>query len=213
MSFAVSAYIPFPCISWWAAAATVDTMLLDKHEHFEKMSYRNRYYLSSANGLLTLSIPLQHGRDQRAAMQDVRVDNNARWQVQHWRSIVSVYKRSPYFDHYEPSLAPLFTQAHTRLTDVNMASILWLQEQLNLNFNVTFTQDYLPQHPGARYDLRKKLKRNAVDTGNFPNYYQLFSDRIGFLPDLSILDLLFSEGPHTMAWIEKNKDTLLKHWL
>ena len=210
MPFAVSSYIPFPSISWWAAVSAQDTLLLDKAEHFEKMTCRNKYYLAGANGLLTLSIPLHHGRDQRAAMEDIRVDNKTKWQVQHWRSIVSTYKRSPYFDHYEPSLQQLFTQHYDSLTDVNLASILWLKEQLKLNFNVTFTDEYLPQHPGATLDLRKNLKRKP--SPSFPTYYQLFADRTGFLPDLSILDLLFSEGPHTMNWIEKNKETLLEHW-
>lgn len=211
MLFAISSYIPFPCISWWAAASGLDTLMLDKAEHFEKMTYRNRYYLAGANGLLTLSIPLRHGRDQRAAMRDIQVDNVTKWQQQHWRSIVSTYKRSPYFDYYEPSLAPLFTQQYDHLTDVGLASILWLKQQLKLSFNITFAEEYLPVHQSAAYDLRKNLKRHS--TTPYPNYYQLFADRTGFLPDLSILDLLFSEGPHTMDWIEKNKESLLERWL
>jgi len=212
MHFAVSSYIPFPCISWWAAASACDTLLFDNAEHFEKMTCRNRYYLAGANGLLTLSIPLRHGRDQRAAMHAVQVDNQTAWQIQQWRTIVSAYKRSAYFDYYEPSLGQIFTQRYDRLADVNLASMLWLKAQLKLNFNVTFTDEYLPEHPGAAYDLRKKLKRNETAVAPFPSYYQLFSDRTGFLPDLSILDLLFSEGPHTMNWIEKNRTELLKHW-
>ncbi len=209
MHFAVSSYIPFPCISWWAAVSAIDTLMLDNAEHFEKMTYRNRYYLAGANGLLTLSIPLRHGRDQRAAMRDIQVDNQTKWQVQQWRTIVSTYKRSPYFDHYEPSLAALFTQHYDHLKDVNLASILWLKAQLKLDFNITFAEKFEPQYPGAACDLRKKLKRNAGTS--FPNYYQLFADRTGFLPDLSILDLLFSEGPHTMDWINKNRKALLEN--
>ena len=210
MPFAISSYIPFPCISYWAAISGIDTLLLDKAEHFEKMTYRNRYYLAGGNGLLTLSIPLHHGRDQRNSMQDVLIDNKTSWQTLHWRTIVSAYKRSPYFDHYEPSLQQLFTQPYTHLTDVNLASILWLKQQLKLNFNIAFTDEYLPEHPGAICDLRKNLKRNAISAMHFPAYYQLFSDRAGFLPDLSILDLLFSEGPHAMDWIIKSKENLLK---
>jgi hypothetical protein len=208
MAVVLSSYIPFPCISLWAAIAGVDTLLLDGHEHFEKMSYRNRYYLAGANGPLTLSIPLQHGREQRAAMKDVRIDNKTRWQTRHWRTIVSAYKRAPYFDHYEPSLEKLFNQPWEYLIDANIASILWLKEQLRLNFNIAFTTEYLPQHSGIDIDLRRNMKRKP--SANFPQYYQLFADRIGFQPDLSILDLLFSEGPHTMAWIDKHREILLR---
>lgn len=207
MAVVLSSYIPFPCISCWAAIAASDTLLLDGYEHFEKMSYRNRYYLAGANGPLTLSIPLQHGREQRAAMKDVRIDNKTRWQTQQWRTIVSAYKRAPYFDHYEPSLEKLFTQPYEYLIDANIASILWLKEQLRLNFNIAFTTEYAQQHPGIALDLRRNMKRKS--SANFPQYYQLFADRISFQPDLSILDLLFSEGPHTMAWINKNREILL----
>lgn len=209
MAVVLSSYIPFPCISCWAAIAGNETLLLDGYEHFEKMTYRNRYYLAGANGLLTLSIPLQHGREQRAAMKDVRIDNKTRWQTQPWRTIVSAYKRAPYFDHYEPSLEKLFTTPYEHLIDANIASILWLRDQLRLNFNTTFTTEYLPQHPGVDIDLRRHMKRKP--SAGFPPYYQLFADRIGFQPDLSILDLLFSEGPHTMAWINKRREILLEN--
>ncbi|MBS1584142.1 MAG: WbqC family protein [Bacteroidetes bacterium] len=208
MAVALSSYIPFPCVSWWAAIAGNDTLLLDGYEHFEKMTYRNRYYLAGANGLLTLSIPLQHGREQRAAMKDVRIDNKTRWHTQQWRTIVSAYRRAPYFDHYEPSLEKLFTQPYEYLIDANIASILWFREQLRLNFNIAFTTEYVPQHPGVNIDLRRNMKRKP--RANFPQYYQLFADRIGFQPDLSVLDLLFSEGPHTMAWINKHREILLE---
>jgi hypothetical protein len=207
MAFAIASYIPFPCVSWWAAVATLDELLLDNAEHFEKMTYRNRYYLSAANGLLTLSIPLQHGREQRTAMSEVRIDNKTRWQMQHWRGITSAYKRTPYFDHYEPSLQQLFLQPFDLLANFNFASIQWLKEQLKLGFNIRGADEYHALYPDVAYDLRKGLKRKPAPA--FPAYYQPFRDRIGFLPDLSILDLLFVEGPNALHWIKTNRENII----
>src|SRR5688572_763281 len=108
MSFVISSLLPFPRISWWCHVLEVEKVCWDLGEHFEKMSYRNRFIISAANGPLKLSIPLQGGRDQRAAMKDILVSNDQDWQKQHWRTLVSAYNRSPYFEFYAISLEQLF---------------------------------------------------------------------------------------------------------
>lgn len=197
MSVIVSSFMPFPSIAWWMIAANSETIILDKAEHFEKMSYRNKYYITGANGPITLSIPLTDGREQRKAMKDVQICNKDRWQVQHWRTLVSVYKRSPYFDFYEPSLELLFHTPYERLIDFDLASIEWLKKQLKLRFNIEFADNYLKEYEGAA-DMRN-MKRGKEDLANTPKYYQLFEERNGFLPNLSMLDLLFSEGPGAIS--------------
>src|ERR1700744_1936394 len=117
MSIIISSFLPFPSIGWWALAAGCEVVCLDGKEHFEKMTDRNRYYIAGANGMIQLSIPLMKGRNQRTVMEDVQVSNQEHWQVQHWRTLVSVYKRSPYFDYYEPALQPLFEKVYTSLND------------------------------------------------------------------------------------------------
>jgi hypothetical protein len=208
MSFVVSAFQPFPSIHWWAAIADAGTILFDRAEHFQKMSTRNRYYVAGANGRLTLSIPLEDGRDQRKAMSRIRICNNTNWQIQHWRTITSAYRRSPFFDFYEPGLAPLFETKYELLADYNLAGIHWLKKQLKKDFTETFADTYHKTYPDARYDLRGKSKLSV--TNNTPQYYQLFADRNGFITGLSILDLLFSEGPHAMQWVMQHKATLLQ---
>ena len=166
------------------------------------MSYRNKYYITGANGPITLSIPLADGREQRKAMKDVEICNRERWQVQHWRTLVSVYKRSPYFEHYEPSLEKIFHTPYTLLSEFNLASIEWLKAQLKLKADITFADTYQKEYKGTT-DLRN-LKRNK-DTGrDYPVYYQLFEERNGFVPNLSLLDLLFSEGPMTMELLAQH---------
>ena len=197
--------MPFPPISWWAAILGAETLYLDAHEHFEKMSYRNRYYISGSNGRIQLSVPLVHGRDQRAPMRDVQISNEQIWQVQHWRTLVSVYRRSPYFDYYEDSLRDIFESGFNHLTHFNLTTIDWVKQQLKLPLEIDTTEAYIKDYGEAVKDLRglkpaaeKKLIQEQ------PNYYQVFADRTGFLPNLSILDLLFSEGPYTAQWLKEN---------
>jgi hypothetical protein len=195
MSVIVSSFMPFPNIAWWIKAIQADVIVFDKAEHFEKMSYRNKYYITGANGMITLSIPLVNGREQRSAMGNISISNTEAWQVQHWRTLVSVYKRSPYFEHYEQSLQQLFETPYLHLTDFNLASVRWLSAQLKLQMDIQFADTYQKETDGA-IDLRN-MKRSREDNTNAIKYYQLFEERNGFLKNLSLLDLLFSEGPAT----------------
>lgn len=171
--------------------AHADKVLLDKQEHFRKMTYRNRYRISGANNSILLSVPLQDGRNQRIAMEEVKIFNGDRWQTQHWRTLVSVYRRTPFFDHYEDSLMRLFQEQFTSLATFNIATIEWVKKQLKLKLETETTTAFVKEYPEGITDLRNA---NSLP-GPLPKYYQVFEDRIGFVPDLSILDLLFSEGP------------------
>ncbi len=210
----VSAVIPFPNIYWWLQVAEADKVAFDLAEHFEKMTYRNKYFITGANGGIQLSIPLKKGRGQRTPMGDVEIDNSQRWQVQHWRTLVSVYKRSAYFEHYEALLQPLFEQEYGKLSDFNLASIQWLKKQLGLKFEEKMVNIYKHSYEEGDTDLRNALKPGMEHTAieGVEPYYQLFSDRNGFLPNLSMLDLLFAEGPHAMQWVKNNR-TLIKGWV
>ncbi len=182
-------------------AAKADTVLFEGYEHYQKMSDRNRYRISGSNNSILLTVPMVNGRDQSAPMSEIRIANDHAWQVQHWRTLVSVYNRSPYFFHYEPSLKRLFETEFTYLVDFNRAAMHWVKQQLQLGFEEQESASYSRDYPTEYTDLRN-LKRFPVPAAK---YYQVFEDRIGFVPGLSILDLLFSEGPHTTAWLNSQK--------
>ena len=177
----------------------------DTGDHFQKMSYLNRYSLASANGLLKLSLPLQNGRDQRAPMSAINISYDQNWPLQHWRSIVSAYNRSPYFEYYQSSLEAFFQSQPIRLVDFNLAAVAWVKAQLKLTFDEEVVKEYRKEYPDAIADLRKTGIKAHDTMVNFPEYQQVFSDRIGFLPNLSILDLLFAEGSLTLDWLKKNR--------
>lgn len=187
----VSSYYTFPRISWWCRVMNAATVAFDIGEHFQKMTDRNKYQVSGANNTIKLSVPILNGRNQRVPMKEVRIYNDARWQLQHWRTLVSAYKRTPYFDHYEDSLRPLFETRYSYLIDFNKAALHWAKLQLDIQFGEKETDVFVKEYPTGTLDLRSQ----KTVVSNLPKYYQVFEDRIGFIPDLSILDLLFSEGP------------------
>jgi len=206
----VSPLIPFPNIAWWQLVNGCDEVIFDHAEHFAKMTYRNRYYITGANGLIQLTVPLAHGRNQRTAMQDVRIDNKERWQVQHWRTIFSVYGRAPYFEHYAPVLEKLFNQKFDDLVTFNHATIQWLKKETGINFNETAASTF-KQYESPVVDLRANF-RPGTEKKSLPAeeaiYYQLFSERNGFYPNLSLLDMLFSEGPAVKTILAQHGNTI-----
>jgi hypothetical protein len=188
----ITSIIPFANSYYWAALLKAKTVLLDPNEHYEKMSFRNRYYIATAHGEQCLSIPLKSGRNQRTAMKEVQISYAENWQQQHWRTIYSAYNRSPYFEFYKDELEQLFSKKHERLLDFNLASLEWLQQKLQLELTIEFTQHYQKDIALAA-DLRRMKPQIQPDI-SFPHYYQVFEERNGFLPNLSLLDLLFNEG-------------------
>ncbi len=209
MNTLTSLYLPFAPISWWAFAQNASEILFDTEEPFRKMSLRNRYFIAGANGVIRLSVPIRHGRDQKLPMKDVKISNTERWQTQHWRAITAAYRRTPFFGFYEPELYPIFQKQYDWLIDFNLDSLLWIKDRLK------WKQDFhmgghIVSSPSNSTDLRTAAPTNSDRP--FPEYDQIFADRIGFVPDLSILDLFFAEGPAAHLWIKKNNEMLLPHF-
>ncbi len=210
----VSPLVPFPNVSWWLLVSGGKEVVFDQAEHFVKMTYRNRYYITGANGLIQLTVPLAHGRNQRTAMQNVQIDNKERWQVQHWRTLFSVYGRAPYFEHFAPSLEKLFNQKFDNLIAFNHASVHWLKKEAGISFEETIATEF-KQYESPAIDIRNSFKPGveknplAEEAGI---YYQLFSERNGFYPNLSLLDILFSEGPAVKPILAQHQ-AAIQQWL
>lgn len=193
----VAPLFTFGSVQWWVALLQANHVLLDEHEHYQKMTDRNRYKILGANGSILLSVPLSNGRNQRKAMADVEIANETNWQMQHWRGIVSAYNRSPFFFHYQPMLEPIFTKNWKYLAQFNSATIFWVMQQLRWSVSVGNTEQWQKEYPANMLDLRGASKLDY----DIPVYYQVFSDRLDFQPDLSILDALFNMGPQTGGWL------------
>jgi hypothetical protein len=179
--------------------------LFEVSDYYEKQTFRNRMYIHSANGKQMLSVQVKHTHtDGKQIYKDVLISNDFDWQKQHWRSLETAYRTSPYFEFYEDDLHPLFHRKFKYLLDLNLHSIEKINELLDLNFTYEKTTIFQKEYPGTKdYRYLKNAKKQPGTTLKFPSYTQMFNDRFGFMPNLSILDLLFMEGPNATSYLEK----------
>lgn len=181
-------------------------VVFDIYDHGRKMSYRNRCTIAGAEGPVLLSVPLDGGRDQRRALKDVKIKNLQNWQLQHWRTICSCYNRSPWFEFYRDSLEKIYTEKFEFIMDLNLATFQWTCQALGVTIPFEVTGAYQTHYDESEYlDWRNKLLPATI-LQEFPNpvrYYQVFEERTGFIPHLSILDLLFCEGRNALAILNK----------
>jgi hypothetical protein len=203
MSEVVCPMIPFPNIYWWSCVLPVQKVMVDTEEHFEKMSFRNRYMIASDKGPLTLSIPIKEGRQQRKPMNDVLIDNDSNWQIQHWRSIKSAYNRSPYFQYFEPELQQIFTTKYEHLIAFSQDSIQLIMQLLGQKRQLEHVLAYQKEYDANQRDIRSHFRSNQYKSvhATYPKYHQVFEDRMDFLPNLSILDLLFAEAKNAVSFL------------
>ena len=181
----------FPIINWINFLFSKKHITLLSSEEYKKMSFRNRYIITGSNGIINLSVPLLNGRNQRVPFNEVKIANNERWQLTHWRTITSCYSRSPYFEYYRDALEKFFTNRWEFLFDWNLAVLEWLKEILKFPAEIIVADKF----PGGQ-DLRDRwLPKNFQKDPLVFRYPQIFEDRTGFQNNLSILDMLFNIGP------------------
>ncbi|BAV94290.1 hypothetical protein JBKA6_0277 [Ichthyobacterium seriolicida] len=175
--------------------------ILEWEEHFQKQSYRNRFCIFGANGKLCLSIPIIHTGDNNQKIRDVKISYDHLWQSHHWNSIYSAYRSSPYFEFYEEEIKLIFEKKEQFLVDLNIKIHEVISNILEIKPFYEKTNTYKSQIDSDTVDFRKihpKIKSELT----FPPYTQVFSDKHGFLANLSILDLIFSEGPNASQYLE-----------
>lgn len=198
----------FGTINWILNSFHYTNIEIEQYETYQKMSFRNRCVVLGGNGPVNLSVPLEKGRSQKALMKDVKICWRDNWPVQHWRTIESGYNRSPFFDYYRDGLWHLLSQKRGFLLDLNLDLLAWLQKILQIPAVISLTSQYRkPPVEGVTDRRNAELPKNYRE-GPFPiRYTQVFEDRIGFIPNVSILDLLFSCGPQTPNLLRDNKLT------
>ncbi|MBQ3198388.1 MAG: WbqC family protein [Alistipes sp.] len=170
--------------------------VVDLGEHYIKRSQRNRAQILSANGVMSLTVNVENANRPRQMIKDVRIDYSKRWQHQHWVSIMSAYKSSPYFDHYAHMLEPYYKREWRYLVDYNMEYLSTLLRLLGVEDKVNISEKYVAAREG---DVDLRPKHNEGSTFVAEPYFQVFSDRMPFVANLSILDLLLCEGPQAVS--------------
>ena len=202
-------------------AIDLSNVEFDIYDVYRKMSFRNRCVLAGGGGPVNLSIPLVEGRNQRRPLKEVRIDNKTNWQGQHWKTITSCYNRSPWFEFYKHDLEVLLQQRVEWLVDWNRRCWDWVVGKLGAEISTSYTdwgRGETGQATGFEPVLETLSQENFLDWRNrlmprsiqqeFPEpvrYRQVFEDRLGFMPHLSILDLLFCEGPASVEILKSAK--------
>lgn len=193
-----------PPVRYFALLLGFEGILLEREEHFVKATYRNRCVVLTASGPQMLSIPLQGGRSHHQPYKEVKIAYQENWQRYHWRSMETAYRNSPFFEFYEPYLRPFYTERHELLFDYNVAMFKMVCKLLKLPINLQFTSQYDVEPTSGISDFRSAVHPNPDKDGSGAlvkpcAYYQVFADRYGFEPNVSIVDLLFNEGPAALA--------------
>jgi len=190
----------FPPIQYFARLYAAKKILIEAYENYQKKSYHNRYMIYGANGIIPLSVPVEKGVNAKQLIKDVRIAYCSHWNENHWKTLESTYSSSPYFLYYEDEIRKIFMHKHIFLFDLNIASIVAVEKCLEIKTDIHLTKKY---YPAGYYenDFRDLIhpKRDNCDDKNLVEvkYHQVFGHKYGFVPNLSILDLLFNKGPET----------------
>lgn len=184
----------FPPISYFGLISRCQQVVWDVSGYYEKQTYRNRTKILSANGVLSLSVPVQKSKKDKQIMRDVRIFHLDPWRKKHWKSLESAYRTSPYFEHYEEGIRPIFEKKHEYLLDYQKESFSWCLRVLGLSFEWLFTESYQEVLSDGLIDARNSFDPKKP-TADLKEYIQVFSNKFDFASDLSILDLLFCQGP------------------
>lgn len=186
-----TAYLPG--LPYLKQVLKAETIVLEAHEHFVKQTHRNRCEILTANGKLALSIPLVKQADKEITAHK-RISYAENWQQQHWRTISSAYKNSPYFEFFEDDLRPFYEQRHEFLLDYNTALLKTILHILRVKKQILLTEAYEPEPSGLK-DLRHADEQ--VTAVPVKPHYQVFSIGSAFVPGLSCIDALFNIGLET----------------
>lgn len=173
---------------------------IERFEHFPKQTFRNRAVIYSPNGSLNLIVPVIKGSKTHTLVKDVKISYEFRWQYIHWMSLQTSYRSSAYFEFYEDDLAIFYEKKWNYLFDYNLEILQVLLKLLKINIQYKFTEQYILK-PDHKIDYRTSIQQKVKSEYQPKPYFQLFEDRKGFIPNLSIADLLFNQGPQSLNFI------------
>ena len=204
----------FASIIFYKISYNFSHIVFEQCESYQKMSFRNRCQIAGAQGVIDLGIPLVGGRGQKGLTRDVRIAGDRSWQAQHWKTIVSCYSRSPWFEFYRHELEELYRRRFDYLLDWNLSCFEWSLRMLGLSIPVSLTERFEKEYDDENVtDWRGKILPKNREGGpgegvwsedQAPKYRQVFEERIGFIPNLSVLDLLFCEGKEAIRYIRSS---------
>ena len=208
----------FGPIQWYQKLNRYDECLIERHESFIKQTYRNRMLIPTTNGPLSLTIPTNHNTS--LAMKDIRISDHANWRHVHWNALLSAYGESPFFEYYQDDIRPFYEKKYEFLFDFNMEITEKMIELLDIRPKISITNEYfLSEERKVKReefnsftnhkvesikDFREAIRpKKPLPDAEFESkrYYQVYEQKFGFQPNMSILDLLFNEGNEAIFYL------------
>ena len=215
----------FGPIQWYQKLNRYDECLIERHESFIKQTYRNRMLIPTTNGPLSLTIPTNH--DVSLSMKDIRISDHANWRHVHWNALLSAYGESPFFEYYQDDIRPFYEKKYEFLFDFNMETTAKMIELLDIRPKISVTDEYvLSEERRVKSEEFNGLANHKVQSSNLKvqsivdfrdairpkkplpdpefeskRYYQVYEQKHGFQPNMSILDLLFNEGNEAIFFL------------
>ena len=201
----------FGPVSQYVAISKIAKIIFENEDNYQKQTYRNRMYVYGANGKLLLNIPVKHtgGKKQHQKYEEVKIENSFNWQKQHWKSLQTAYRTSPFFEFYEDEFRPLYEEKFDLLMDFNYRCTELALECLQLEPETSKTEEFYREPKGV-VNGRFLVNAKNENPPELEPYNQVFQEKFGFLNDLSIVDLIFNLGPAAGHYLESQQCDLVK---
>lgn len=185
---------PFANTQWWSLFIKNPIFIDAQSINYTKNQSYNKYSIINSNGLLDLSIPIENGRNQRLPFNEIKISYSEDWQKKHWRSLTAAYNNSPFFEYYAAYFEPLYNRKIEYLHEFNSMSFEILKKILKLKIDDAKTLKFIDIFNDGNNTSKYVYANKSIDINNSKPYYQVFSDKLGFIPNASIIDLIFNEG-------------------
>ena len=189
----------FGNIEFYSILKSCESPIFEIWDTYPKQTFRNRTQILGANGILDLSIPIKKPKGSKSKTCEIEIDYSENWQKIHLKSLESAYKNSPYFDYYANNIFDLIEQNDTLLIEKNKNILQVTSQLIGISTEIKTSEDYI-KNEGAK-DFRTSISPKIKSNFKHNNWIQVFADRFEFQPNLSILDLLFNEGPNTVNFL------------
>lgn len=199
MSTVISPLYYLPPIHVMATYLQSAEVIFEAHENYQKGSFRNKCQIGTAQGPITLSIPLRRGKHQAQDIQSVLISNEEDWKTQHWRSIKTAYSNTPYFEHYDYLFKGIYIKDVELLWEFNRSMLKVVQQCIGTKIDFQLSNDYQKDYGVDVVDFRKTKR----PLRQIPEYPQVHEEAIPFQSDMSILDLIFHLGPEAQGYLRQ----------
>jgi hypothetical protein len=202
-----TAYLP--PIAYFLKVISAEPVIIEKEENYLKQTYRNRCEIYTANGKLSLIIPVIKTNGNHTKIREIKIDYSEKWQLNHWRAIVSAYNQSPYFLFYKDEIEPFYFKEYEYLIDFNTQILKTILKFFKKNPEIHFTNSFAKPDNQNRSDFRYNLNPKIKPEIPITPYVQVFIEKYGFLSNLSIIDLVFNLGPESLSYLDMERCNLI----